>query len=147
MLCAPPRRMYFGTASVPHASQGTAAGADELNVEQKKWSNQSARNFGGKEFLRFSCAFTTLLLIGMGFGLAFKNTGIIVLFLVLFWGILWLAPSWQPAYNIVHKIMGNASIPPALPQRQWKWWQYILIAFKVMILLVLLQLSFRLLFP
>jgi hypothetical protein len=136
-----PRRTFLRIAAT------SPAGANEMNEEQKKWTDQAARNFGGKEFLRFSCAFTTLLIVGMGLGLVFKNVGIIVIFMVLFWGILWLAPYWQPAYRIVYKVMGNANIPPALPQRQWKWWQYIPIAIKVMILFVLLRLSFQLLFP
>lgn len=118
-----------------------------MNEEQKKWTDQAARSFGAREFLRFSGAFMTLLFVGIGLGLAFKNAGIIVIFLILFWGILWLAPYWQPTYSIVHKIMGNANIPPVLPQRQWKWWQYIPIVIKVTILLVLLRLSFQLLFP
>jgi hypothetical protein len=128
-------------------SRGTAAGANKMDEERKKWTDQASRNFGGREFLRFSCAFTTLLIVGMSLGLVFKNTGIIVVFLLLFWGILWLAPYWQPAYSIVHKVMGNANIPSALPQRHWQWWQYIPIAIKVTILLVLLRLSFQLLLP
>jgi hypothetical protein len=126
---------------------GTAVGANQMSEREKKWADQSSRNFGAKEFLRFSCAFMILLFVGIGLGLVFKNAGIIVIFLVLFWGILWLAPYWQPTYSIVHKIMGNANIPSVLPQRQWKWWQYILIVIKVTILLALLRLSFQLLFP
>ncbi|HJR80414.1 MAG TPA: hypothetical protein VJ821_10105 [Anaerolineales bacterium] len=116
-----------------------------MDEKQKKWTEQYGSNFGAKEFLRFSCALMTLLIVGIGLGLAFKNAGIIVIFIVLFFGTLWLAPYWQPAYSIVHRIMGNPNIPVTLPKYQRKWWHYIPIAIKVFLLLVVLRLGVQLL--
>ena len=117
-----------------------------MGEEQKKLSDQYSRNFGANEFLRFGCAFMTLLTIGIILGVVFKNAGIIIIFFVLFLGIIWLAPYWQPAYTTVHKTMGNQVIPPTLPQRRWKWWHYIPIAIKIIMLLAALRIGIQLLF-
>jgi hypothetical protein len=117
-----------------------------MDEEQKKWSEQYGRNFGAKELLRFGCAFMTFLIIGITLGILFKNAGIMIIFVVLFLGIMWLAPYWQPAYSIVHKIMGNREILPTLPKYQWKWWHYIPILIKVILLLAVLRFGLQLLF-
>jgi hypothetical protein len=117
-----------------------------MDEEQRQRSEQFARNFGAREFLRLGCLFMTLPIVGLLLGLAFKNAGIIVIFMVLFWAVLWLAPYWQPAYALVYKAMGNKNIPAELPKHRWKWWHYIPIALKVIILLAVLRLGIQLLF-
>ena len=117
-----------------------------MDEKQRMIAEQHARNFGAEEFVRFGCALTTLLIVGIALGMMFHNVGIIIIFVVLFHGILWLAPYWQPAYTIVHKIMGNRDIPSTLPKYQRKWWHYIPIAIKVIILLAILRLGVQLLF-
>ena len=117
-----------------------------MDDDQQKWSKQYAANFGAKEFLRFGGAFMTLLIVGLALGMAFHNAGIIIIFIVLSHGILWFAPYWQPAYTIVHKIMGNQDLPSILPNSQKKWWYYIPIVIKIIILLAVLRLGLQLLF-
>jgi len=117
-----------------------------MNDEQKKISEQFTRNFSEKEFLRFGCVFTIFLFVGIALGLIFHNAGIILIFVVLFHGIIWLAPHWQPAFNVVRKVMGNSNIPSALPKYQRKWWQYISIAIKIVVLFMTLRIGIQLLF-
>lgn len=123
-----------------------ATGANEMDEEQKKRSEPYTGNFGEKEFLRFGCTFISLLLLGLAAGMLFHNIGITVIFIVLLWGIMWFAPYWQPAYAIVHKVMGNKDIPPTLPKHHWKWWHYIPIVVKAAILLAALKFGLQLLF-
>src|SRR5689334_17943950 len=99
-----------------------------MNNDPNEWSKQASANFTEKEFLRYGCALIAILIIGIALGMVFHNAGIIIIFVVAFHGIIWLAPYWQPAYGIVHKIMGNPNIPSALPKSQRKWWHYIPIA-------------------
>jgi hypothetical protein len=120
-----------------------------MDEEQRIRSEQYARNFGAKELLRLGCALMTLLIGGVALGFAFNNAGIMIIFTTLFFGITWFAPFWQPAYTIVHKIMGNRELPstlPTLPKSQRKWWYYIPIAIQVIILLAILRFGLQLLF-
>ncbi len=114
-----------------------------MNEEQKEISEQFAKNFGAKEFVRYGCAFVSLLLSGLALGMIFHNFGITIIFITLFYGIIWLAPYWQPAYAVVHKVMGNQNIPPALPNYQRKWWHYIPIVIKVALLLMALKIGIQ----
>ncbi len=122
------------------------SGSDRMNEEQKEISEQFAKNFGAKEFVRYGCAFTSLLLIGLALGMIFHNSGITIIFVVLSFGIIWLAPYWQPAYAILRKAMGNPNIPATLPRRGWKWWYYIPMAVKIAFLLIALKIGIQLLF-
>ena len=117
-----------------------------MDEEQNKWSDQYAKHFGAKELFRFGCVFMTFLSVGITLGVALRNAGIIMIFVVTFLGTLWLAPYWQPAYSIVHKTMGNPNIPSILPKYQRKWGFYTLIAIKVILLLATLGLGIQLLF-
>jgi hypothetical protein len=121
-----------------------ATGAN--NMDEENLSEQYARNFGTKEFLRFGCMFMALLTTGLAFGIAFKNAGVIIIFTVFLWGILWLAPYWQPAYSLVHRAMGNKDIPATLPKYRRRWWHYIPIVIKVAILLAALRIGLQVLF-
>jgi hypothetical protein len=116
-----------------------------MDDEQKRWSEQYDRNFSEKEFLRYGCVLMSFLLVGITLGMTLHNAGIIVLFVVVFHAIIWLAPYWQPAYAIVRKIMGNPNIPSQLPIHQRKWWLYIPIAVRIFILLIALRLGIQLL--
>jgi len=117
-----------------------------MDEEQRKRSNQFAGNFGANELLRFGCVFITVQVAGIALGFLLKNFGIALISIALTFGILWLAPYWQPAYTIVHIIMGNQNIPPTLPKYQRKWWNYISITIKVIMLLAILGTGLQLLF-
>ena len=89
-------------------------------------------------------------LAGIALSFVFKNFGIALISIALTFGVLWLAPYWQPAYTIFHKMMGNKNIPPALPKFRRKWWEYIIlyiiVGIKLYILLAVLFIGIKLIF-
>lgn len=63
-------------------------------------------------------------LLGLILGLIF-NIGIFIIFVVIYYAILWLFPYWQPAFTIVHRIVGDDNISLTLEPFQLKWYQFI----------------------
>ncbi len=114
-----------------------------MDEEQKRASEQYAGNFGAREFIRYSCASLSFLLVGLALSMILHNSGISIIFIGLFFGILWLAPYWPPAYALVRKVMGNPNLPPALPAGHRKWWDYIPMVIKLALVLVVLDMGIQ----
>ena len=114
-----------------------------MNEEQKKWTEQAARNFGGREFLRFGCAIMLWVLIWIAvlvtliyeglkpapfISIIFGAIASIPLFLLPF-----VARSWKPAFWLLRKILGNESFPNKpyprsrvkIPREPRPWWSYL----------------------
>ncbi len=117
-----------------------------MNNKQQEWGKQLLSNLRLRELLRLTGVLLAVQFTGIALGLVLKNFGIALIFIGVTFGILWLFPYWQPAYAIIYKIMGNQSISPVLPTYQRKWWSYISIAMKVLMVLAVLGIGLKLLF-
>src|SRR5258708_30680261 len=119
-----------------------------MNDEQKNLPQQFSSNFGAEEFIRFSCAGIAWQLIGVALGMVFKNVGITMFFIATFFGFLWFAPYWQPAYAIFSKIMGNQNIPPRLIRAEYRGWAFLahygVLGFKLFVLSLVFSIAVRL---
>jgi hypothetical protein len=112
-----------------------------MGDEQKEWHKQYSSNLGAREFLRLGGVFLGWLMVGLVLGFEF-NIGILMIFVSIGFGILWLAPDWQPAHLLVQKIMGNKNIPSKLPKTRYRVRQYIILYLVLGIQLYLLPAFF-----
>ena len=96
-------------------------GGDFIDEDPRKWLNQDYSNIGGKEALRFGCAMSLGLFLGIGLSIAFDSTWILFIFFVLFIMFNALSLVWRPMYLIHRKILGNSNLPTEpIPHRRMK---------------------------
>jgi hypothetical protein len=92
-----------------------------MDEDPRKWSNQYYSNIGGKEALRFGCAISLWILLGMGLGEIFHSKLIMIAFAALLFIFSLLSLLWRPIYLIHRKILGNLNLPTEpIPLRRMK---------------------------
>jgi hypothetical protein len=124
-----------------------------MDDERKKWSEQYNNNTGPREIFRFGCALMIWMFFGVAITLAFEFAGFhataIIIFTIFFISMFVLPIiflSWKPGYAVLRKILGNKNIPVEpmprstmkLPREPRPWQYYLLVAWRYLILLILL---------
>ncbi|MBI3162621.1 MAG: hypothetical protein HYZ23_08930, partial [Chloroflexi bacterium] len=99
------------TAVLMGAVDGTKLKNDQekkhMQPKENKWKEQiRSLVITPNAILKSSILSVLWLAAGFALGL-FYNYGISVIFIVVFLGILWLFPFWQPAFLLVYFIAGN----------------------------------------
>ena len=111
----------------------TAAGANEMDEEQKEWYKQYSASFGVWEFVRFGCFFLFWIFSGLALTSIFNNSAIFVIFFIAIFVFAIIASRWKPAYSLLRKILGNKSLPieprphsiVKIPRQPLPWWGYL----------------------
>lgn len=89
-----------------------------MDEDPRKWLNQYYSNIGGKEALRFGCAISLWILVGMGLGEVLHSKLILIVFAALLFIFSLLSLIWRPIYHIHRKILGNPNLPTEpIPRR------------------------------
>jgi hypothetical protein len=114
-----------------------------MQTNEEQWASQVKSVISSPNALLKLVGVSVLWQI-IGFGLAFINFGIFLVFIVVFFGVLWLFPYWQPAYSIIYHIAGNKNISPILENHKLKWWQFISLGIRLLFLALLLYYSIKL---
>jgi len=109
-----------------------------MDKEQKKWQEQFSRNFGAREYLRFSCFFLIWMFLAIALGLIFYtsklfSTLLITGFLIAVFAFAIFSRTWKPAYAFFRIILGNKNLPSEpMPRSTMKlrrqplpWWGYL----------------------
>ena len=110
-----------------------------MNDEQKIWREQYWTNsWGVREFTRIGCAFFIWQGIGIGLTIWSGNIGYVLVCVAIYFSFPILSMSWQPAYSVLRKIIGNNNLPTEMMPRNRKWWSYIPLAIRLVISIVLL---------
>ena len=104
-----------------------------MDEGQREWSRQFNSNFGGKEFLRFSCVFYIWGFLGLALALILGFQAILFIFLFIAFAFLVATRRWKPAYLVFRKILGNKNLPTEpmplahieLPREPRPWWSFL----------------------
>jgi hypothetical protein len=119
-----------------------------MDTEKEKWVYQlQSLLFKPNAILKVVTAAIGWQLLGLLLGLLF-NIGISVIFVAVFFGVLWLAPYWQPAYWVIYQIIGDKTVSPTLEinHSKLRWWQYISLSIKLAFLAYILYIGLKLFF-
>ena len=125
-------------ASLLQSPPRTAAGANEMDEEQKKWDEQFWRNFGAREYLRFSCFVGIWMFLAAALCLIFYTSKLIpslliTVVLICLFVFAIFSRTWKPAYSFFRKILGNKNLPieprphsiVKIPRQPLPWWGYL----------------------
>ena len=111
-----------------------------MNDERKKWFERYNKNFGAREYLRFSCASLIWILVGVAITVKLAISGysageyVFYLFLIMFLVFPFIALKWKPAYSLYRRILGNENLPGEptprsivkTPHQSLPWLYYVL---------------------
>lgn len=111
-------------------------------AENKQWIEQVQK-----------VAITPGFIIGLGLWFLlitpitiFLGVGAGVIALAIFFSLIWLYPYWQPVFQIAHFISGRKEVPHILEKHQLKYFHYISLGIKIVVLLFLYYEGLRVLF-
>jgi hypothetical protein len=122
-----------------------------MDENQREWQKQFWTNFGGWEYLKYSAAFLLWNSVGIAVAVMLHAGAIYALFFIATFVFTRLAITWQPAYLVFRKVIGNDKMPSesmprasvAVPRERLPWWAYIPSMWFLLLDLVLLFILIR----